>query len=365
MRVLFQNHGVVRFTEGLTSNLRALGCEVDDFWYHSMFESVYRLRWLKMRPMLRSVGEAREIFKLMKKNDVFHLNEPLDGELGILSKISARPLVVSLHGTPANDYDNVKSSSIRALAFDLRYSNLRSLHETGGQIVTQSVHCSRALQEYSGISSTVIYNGVESDLFTPSRPRGYLHDMLGLPHSRQIVLWSGRGHAIKDPLLFLRSAEIIGSKHPSAAFVMILWYKGPMDEQILDFVGKSPVLGRSLHIVRRIPSDRMPDVYASSDLLVHTSPYEGFGNVVAEAMSSGKPVVIADRGGPTEYVGAGGLRFKAGDLGDLCEKVDSLMADDLRRKEMGDAGRRIVCTELSWRRAAEEYSNLYRLCVDG
>jgi glycosyltransferase involved in cell wall biosynthesis len=105
----------------------------------------------------------------------------------------------------------------------------------------------------------------------------------------------------------------------------------------------------------------MPEAYASADLLVHTSPREGFGNAVSEAMSSGRAVIVADRGAPPEYVQDGGLVFKSGDCEDLCEKMESLLSDDERRKALGESARRIACTSLSWHKAAAEYSQLYRL----
>ena len=58
-----------------------------------------------------------------------------------------------------------------------------------------------------------------------------------------------------------------------------------------------------------IPDNMLLEVYSSSNLLVLLSRLEGFGLVVAEAQSSGLPVVVSDITGPNEIVvnGVSGL----------------------------------------------------------
>jgi glycosyltransferase involved in cell wall biosynthesis len=53
------------------------------------------------------------------------------------------------------------------------------------------------------------------------------------------------------------------------------------------------------------------DFYQISSLFVSTSKHEGFGNVIAEAMALGLPIIVSDcKGGPKEIVGYG----KYGDI---------------------------------------------------
>ena len=361
MRVLFQNHTVRRFNEGLVSGLRDMGHQVDAFWHKHVFDSVWELGTPAIRPMVHSILDVKKFGGLAKEYGVIHLNDPLDGELGIVAKVDRRPLVVTLHGTPVDHREGAGGGMKGILTNRLRYDYLSLLHDLGGHVTTQSQFCAKSLWNYSHISARVIYNGVRTDVFAPGRQRGYLQSALGVPSTDKVVLWVGRGHEIKDPFTFLTAAEAIARKRSDTSFVMLLWYKGPLDGQIEDFVKRSESLRRSLYFIRKIPWEQMPEAYASSDLVVHTSPREGFGNAVSEAMSSGRAVIAADRGGPSEYVQDGGLLFRSGDRDDLREKMEYLLSDDRRREELGESARRIACTTLSWAKAAAEYSEVYGL----
>ena len=55
--------------------------------------------------------------------------------------------------------------------------------------------------------------------------------------------------------------------------------------------------------------EELSQAYASSDISVFPSTTDTFGNVVLEAMASGVPVIVSDRGGPRETVQHGRTIF--------------------------------------------------------
>ncbi len=65
--------------------------------------------------------------------------------------------------------------------------------------------------------------------------------------------------------------------------------------------------------------DRVWEMMASADLLLHLCPVEPFGMVILEAMAVGIPVLVPDRGGTQLIVqhGISGFQFKANDKQDL------------------------------------------------
>lgn len=81
--------------------------------------------------------------------------------------------------------------------------------------------------------------------------------------------------------------------------------------------------------------------YASGDVFVFPSTTETFANVVQEAMSSGLPSVVVDRGGPPGVIepGRSGLVAKAKDASSLADAVERLVCDADLRVAMGRAGR--------------------------
>lgn len=69
-----------------------------------------------------------------------------------------------------------------------------------------------------------------------------------------------------------------------------------------DAVARSAARAGNVHMLGAV-ADRglMARLYASADLLVHGSGAETYGLVVAEAISSGLPVVVPDCGGASDF----------------------------------------------------------------
>ena len=77
--------------------------------------------------------------------------------------------------------------------------------------------------------------------------------------------------------------------------------------------------------------------YASADLFVFPSTTETFGNVVLEALASGVPAVVVDRGGPPGLIrpDLNGRVARANDPADLAAHVGTLLAEPALRRAMG------------------------------
>jgi glycosyltransferase involved in cell wall biosynthesis len=82
--------------------------------------------------------------------------------------------------------------------------------------------------------------------------------------------------------------------------------------------------------------------FARARLFVLSSRWEGFGNVVAEAMACGAPVVAADCDfGPREQIvhGQSGWLVPPGDAGALTGALDAVLGDEALARRLGEAGR--------------------------
>jgi glycosyltransferase involved in cell wall biosynthesis len=112
---------------------------------------------------------------------------------------------------------------------------------------------------------TVIPNGVDMKLFTPS-PKREAREVLGLP-DKKIVLFAA------DP----SRAE---KNHPLA-------------QEAVRLMGRDDAMLLTVH---GVPHDRMPFYYNASDALILTSLWEGSVNSVKEAMACNLPVVSTDVG---------------------------------------------------------------------
>ena len=74
-----------------------------------------------------------------------------------------------------------------------------------------------------------------------------------------------------------------------------------------------------------VETENLLKLYASCDLFVHPSDFEGFGQVLLEAMASGTPCICANKEPMSEIVGNAGKTFKVNDPEDLSEKIVELL----------------------------------------
>ena len=86
----------------------------------------------------------------------------------------------------------------------------------------------------------------------------------------------------------------------------------------------------------------LPALIAGMDVFVLPSLNEGMGRVLVMAMALGKPIVAASVGGVPELLAKGeaGILVPPADPRALADAICTLLADPVRAKTLGAAGRR-------------------------
>jgi glycosyltransferase involved in cell wall biosynthesis len=99
--------------------------------------------------------------------------------------------------------------------------------------------------------------------------------------------------------------------------------------------------GGDPHFMGYLIGDDLADAYAAADVFVFPGPEETFGQVVLEAMASGLPVVVSDRGGPQTLVREGetGYICPAHNAKAFAERVRKLRDNPELRRQMGTQAR--------------------------
>jgi glycosyltransferase involved in cell wall biosynthesis len=87
-------------------------------------------------------------------------------------------------------------------------------------------------------------------------------------------------------------------------------------------------------------------------------------NALLEAMSSGVPVVTADRPGTREYAGDCGIYFEPDSTAHAASKLADILKDDLLRSQLGRACRERATKHFAWELIAQRHTRLYAEVLD-
>ncbi len=221
----------------------------------------------------------------------------------------------------------------------------------------------------------VIPNGIDPDEYRPvSRPE--ILRKHGVDPSRPFVLFVGRITRQKGIVHLVNAIE-----HLREGAQIVLCAGAPDTEDIAremeEAVADARAYGRHdiLWIADMLPRDEIIALYAAAAVFVCPSVYEPFGIINLEAMACETAVVASAVGGIpgivkegetgtlvpfetrgfTDFEPKDARRFSR----DLAEAVNRLLDDQALRRRMGEAGRRRVVEEYSWRAVAERTVRFY------
>jgi glycosyltransferase involved in cell wall biosynthesis len=146
----------------------------------------------------------------------------------------------------------------------------------------------------------VIYNGVDTERFSPSNRPG-LRCEFGWGEEHTVFGMVANFISYKRHLDFVSAAALIHATIPQARFLLVGEDRGQMSsvQNAIDAAG----LARYFNI---LPGTKKPEqAFAAMDVYICTSETEGFSNVLLEAMATGLPVIATDVGGNHEAVAEG------------------------------------------------------------
>jgi glycogen synthase len=270
------------------------------------------------------------------------------GALLPLLDLRGTPVVVSLRGSDVPGYDryNVGLQRAHRLLLPLtrwiwrRADRIVAVCESLGALVLESC---------PDLRYAVVPNGVDLDLFRPpATPRGEAGPLHCLAVAR-LIERKGLGDLIRAFALLERGRfrlEIVGG--------------GP-DEQVLRSLARQLGVADGIRFLGGLDREGVAERYRQADLFTLPSTAEAFGNVFAEALASGLPIVGSSVGGIPELVehGRNGLLVPPGDPASLASAIRELAADRELRAEMSARNRAKAEATLEWATATKRYLGIY------
>jgi glycosyltransferase involved in cell wall biosynthesis len=233
-------------------------------------------------------------------------------------------------------------------------------------LVTISQASKQQVMTSFGIASSkvhVIYLGIEQR-FSPAARSSELLRSLRCDPEEKILLFLGSLEPRKNPLFLLDILRDVLAANAKRKVKLIIAGVGPLLATI-----KRKVIQQGLEsnvvLTGHIPEDLKPAYYNLADVFVFPSSLEGFGLVLGEAMSCGKPVVALDTSAVAEVVedGVTGFLASPGDKEELVRKTLLLLDHKDLSFQMGTRGRERVDRLFRWERIAKETFNFYQETV--
>jgi len=205
-------------------------------------------------------------------------------------------------------------------------SLMKLFYSKSDAIVGISKRLSKDLEIFVKSKVKTIYNASLEDKIFNNRP-----NKINFKNSKKIILSVGYLEKQKDHLTILKSINILKNDYNN--FILIIIGKGNELSNLKYYIKKNN-LNRYVKIYQKINNPYF--FYKKADLFVLSSIYEGFGNVLVEALKNGCPVITSScNSGPLEIINYGkyGEYFKPKDFKTLAKKIGNHFYNPSRLKE--------------------------------
>lgn len=287
-----------------------------------------------------------------RRPDIIHGYMPVANELALLVGRAVGAKVIWGIRTSYLDFKNMDSATtgvVYAGRVLSRWADLIIANSTAGR----DFHASFG---YPRDRIVVIPNGFDVDRFVPDPPAGArLRAEWAVAPDERLIGIVARLDPAKDHTTFLQSAAIVAGSVPGVRFVCV--GDGPVNDSGYE-LSRIRALAESLGLGHRIIwAGRRSDVvavYNALDVLVSSSRWEGFSNVIGEAMACGLRCVVTDVGDSAHIVGATGSVVPAQSPVALAKAITA--ATGSARERCLEARERIV-TEFSHQRLVTDTSD--------
>ncbi|MDV2686371.1 glycosyltransferase family 1 protein [Alkalihalophilus lindianensis] len=271
---------------------------------------------------------------------VIHVTTPFNVGLSGLhySKKHHIPLIGSYH----THFDYYLHYYKLTFLTEVMWSYLRWFYGSCQKVFVPSVETRDHLNK-QGLNRLDIWSrGVDCHQYQPSKKEGFLYDIYSIER-KYILLYVGRMAPEKD----LATLKKIMRQLPSELRAQIHWIyvgDGPMLREM-----KDEFTGDHVTFTGYLNGEALAAIYALADLFIFPSQTETFGNVVLEALASGTPAIVANKGGVKEIVRhrQTGMICEAGNSLSFVNAITELLTQPTKRLHMNLEARAYARTQ-SW-----------------
>lgn len=268
--------------------------------------------------------------------DVIHSHQPRMNYY-LLFKKPEKPIIMHVHGASTKIHEiNFKLSM---LFFKNRIKKTIAVSNSNSEIITELV---------GKIPIEIIYNGVNTDIYTPNLPETYKKG------SPQLLFVSG--------LRKYKNANVLISLMPKIMQIFPQVHLQIIGDGVEYENLKNLILEKNLEanvelVGKIIDEKELRQYYASCDLYISASSLEACPVSPFEAMSCGKPLVLYGINPHKEIIEASsaGLIFDSLNEDEICKKIHDAYKN---RMNFGKNGRDFAIKH-SWQNASKKLIGIY------
>ena len=290
--------------------------------------------WKKLSSLWRVWGVTQQLEK--EKIDIFH---GLSNELPLNIHQSEVKSIVTIHDLIFLRYPQYYHSIDRKI-YTYKF---RKACENADKIIAISECTKRDIIEYFRIPADkieVVYQGCDPSFIHPvaAEKKREIRAKYQLPD--HYILNVGSIEERKNALSAVQALTML----PEQIHLVIVGRHTEYTDKIERFI-KENKLEERVHIISNVPFDDLPAFYQLAEIFVYPSRFEGFGLVLAEAMSCGIPCVSFDcPHGPSDIIKdyEDGLLVEKENIKELADKICYLIENENVRIKMGHKARENV-----------------------
>jgi glycosyltransferase involved in cell wall biosynthesis len=304
-----------------------------------------------------------KLYHLIRKGR-YHIVHTHSSKAGVLGRLAARlagtPIIVhTLHSLVFHDYQPWLVNRLWRAVKKICAPVTDHFISVSDIIMHKAIAAGIARPE----KFSTIYSGMELEWFLNADvdPRTVRREF-GIPDDALVVGKIARLFSLKGHDQLLDAAPAIVERHPNVRFFLI--GDGVLYDHLHRRAGQAGILDNFV-FAGLIPRERIPEMIASMDVLVHTSLREGLARVLPQALAVGKPCVAFDIDGAPEVVipGETGYLVRPGDSKGLADAISRLLDDPRLCERMGAAGKRLVDPAFRAETMVHEIASVYRALV--
>ncbi len=295
-----------------------------------------------------------EVYNLIeqKKFDIVHIHGTRAATNSLLpAKMAERPVIYTVHGWSYHTGNQPLVTAMRKAAEKFIIMNADLV------ICGSKADLQMGKDNYRKMRGELVYNSIDSAKFDPALQYTNLRSELGISQDAFVVTFLARVTYQKDPLTFLRAANIVKETIPDIKFL----FAGDGDMKN-EAVAEIERLNLSSNIVTKGFRTDVKNMLFSSDVFVLPSLWEVVPLGLLEAMSMEKACIASNIPGTTEALidNENGLLFSPGSPKELAEKIIYLYKHIVERTRLQKAARKTVMERFDIQKLVMANSRFYQ-----